>query len=364
MNQQRNTQTMTPAVLPATVPASAKWAFATRRVYRGDAAGIARDFENAVAGDLILAEITSIGQHKKIQLAEGRYSECYRGDVVVMVCGDRYAPDQFEGFAQIDGQSCDMIAGGGIVGRMAAAHDKMAAPTKLRPVGLLTNAQGDILNVASYGISCATIPDDVTVIGVFGASMNAGKTTAAVSLAHGLKKAGFAVEGVKATGTGAFGDFNAFLDAGIPVTDFTDAGMGTTYRMPLERIEQGFESLVGAAASRGASVVVVEFADGVFQGETAEILKDSKIRDRLDAVMFAAPDALGAVGGVAILKRHGFTPFAVSGMVTCSPLAVREAEKATGSTLLSRSALIDPAQLLPSMQHLLRDNGLGKEIAA
>ncbi len=346
------------------VPANTKWAFSTRRVRRQDVAGIHRNFQRAVAGDILLAEITSVGQHRKLQLAEGRYSESYTGDTVVMVCGDRYAPDQFEGYAEIGREECDMLAGGGIVGCMEVAHDRMSAPTKLRPLGLLTNANADTINVATYSVPLSAVPEHVTVIGVFGASMNAGKTTAAVSLAHGLKQAGFVVEGVKATGTGAFGDFNAFRDAGIPVTDFTDAGMGTTYQMPLDRIERGFDALVGGAAERGAEVIVVEIADGVFQRETAEILAHSMIKDRLDAVLFAARDALGAMGGVTIMKRHGLNPFAVSGMVTCSPLATREAERATGTPMLSRNDLIDPAKLMPTVAHLLRDCVVKTEAAA
>ena len=338
------------------VPASAKWAFTTRRVNRGDAVGYGGDLYSAKAGDLVLVEVESIGQHKKLQLAEGRYSESYKGDLLVVVCGNRYAPDQFEGFAEIGYDGCDMLAGGGIAGRMEAAHHKMATPTRLRPLGLLTDKHGDVINIASYAIPDATIPSHVTVIGVFGASMNAGKTTAAVSLAHGLRQAGYAVEGVKATGTGAFGDFNAFLDAGVPATDFTDAGMASTYKEPLERIEAGFDALVGGAAARGAEIVVVEIADGVFQAETAEIMKSSRIRDRFDTSLFAAPDALGAVGGVSIMKRHGLEPFAVSGMVTRSPLAVREAEAVTGASLLSRNDLMDPEQLLPAVAHLLRSS--------
>ena len=348
----------------AVIPQDTKWAFSTRRVERRDVTGLSQNFEHAVAGDLVLGEIVSIGQHKKVQLAEGRFSEGYAGDTVVMVCGDRYAPDQFEGYSEIRQHECDVLAGGGIVGRMESAHDSMAKTTKLRPIGLPIDAQGEVINIANYAIAPSAIPDHVTVIGVFGSSMNAGKTTAAASLAHGLKRAGCNVEGVKATGTGAFRDFNAFQDAGVRASDFTDAGMGTTYRVPLHRIETGFEALVGAAASRGAEVVVVEIADGVFQAETAQILKGSRIKDRMDTVLFAAPDALGTVGGVSIMKEYGLTPFAVSGMVTCSPLAIREAELASQTTLLSRRDLIDPAKLLPSVAHLLRVSPYKRGIAA
>lgn len=319
-----------------------KWAFTTRRVNHADAVCLHHDLAAATPGDLVVCEIVSLGQHRKIQLADRRNSESYAGDRVVLCLGDRYAPDQFEGRAELTEVS-DLLAGGGIVGTMKQAHARMAPPTRVRPLGLITDASGRVLNVADYALPEAQIPEHVTVLGVFGASMNAGKTTAAVSLAHGLAKSGLRVAGVKATGTGAFGDFNAFEDAGVPATDFTDAGMPTTYCMPMDRIEAGFRTLVGNAAARGAEVVVVEIADGVFQNETAAILQSSAIRDRLDGILFAAPDALGAYGGTELLRSHGLRPFAISGMVTLSPLARAEAARATGLPLLSRQDLTDPA---------------------
>ncbi|WP_136247309.1 dethiobiotin synthase [Halomonas borealis] len=328
-------------VTPFAVPAAAKWAFTTRRVKRDDVHALVSLDHSARAGDLILYEILQVGQHKRLQLACGRPSESYPGDLVVVCVGDRYAPDQFMGRAEVD-KRMDLLAGGGIAGKVEAAHARMARPTQLRPLGFLADAWGEVVNIDRYAIVDARIPDDVVVLGVFGASMNAGKTTAAVSLAHGLKRAGFAVEGVKATGTGAFGDFNAFADASVAVSDFTDAGMASTFRCPLTRIERGFEALVGGAASRGAEVVVVEIADGVFQDETAAILADSAIIERLDGILFAAPDALGAVGGVAVLKRHGLRPFALAGMLSLSTLGSREASGETGLPVVKREALCDP----------------------
>jgi len=270
-----------------TVPVDAKWAFTTRRVNRSDIAGVSTAFANAVPGDLVLGQITEIGQHKNIQLESGRQSVSHVGDHVVLVVGDRYAPDQFEGVAELDPNGADLIAGGGLVGKAVAAHGRMSKPTQIAPLGLLTDQFGEVINIVTYGLANRSIPDDVTVIGVFGTSMNSGKTTAAASLAHGLKRAGYDVAGVKATGTGAFGDYNAFRDGGVSVLDFTDAGMATTYKMPLDRIENGFETLVGTSAEGGARIVVVEFADGVFQKETNAILKESGVRTRLDATMFA-----------------------------------------------------------------------------
>ncbi len=325
------------------IPAQTKWAFTTRRVDRQDVAGINRHVENAVPGDMVFGKIIEIGQHKKIQLAEGRLSQSYLGDYVVAACGDRYAPDQFEGVAEIDPEGADLIAGGGLIGRMREFHARMAPPTRVLPIGLLTDRYGETINVANYGLAHGSVPRDMLVIGVVGASMNAGKTTAAASLAHGLSRAGYRVAVLKATGTGAFGDFNAYLDAGADVVaDFTDAGMASTYLQPIERIERGFEALLAHAKYQGASIAIVELADGIFQRETAQILNGSVIRDTLSGVLYAAPDAVGAVGGVSILRKMGIDPLAVSGMVSCSPLAVQEAQPITQVPIVSREELRDP----------------------
>jgi len=334
--------------------AKTKWAFTTRRVRRSDAISLTSEFAAAVPGDLILCRIVKVGQHKKIQLSSGRPSESYVGDHVVLCVGDRYAPDQFEGKAEINPEGCDLIAGGGIAGRVLLSHAKMSAPTKLEPLGLLTDRDGDVLNIASYALPDQKPQRPVKIIAVFGTSMNAGKTTAAACLAHGLSRAGFTVAGVKVTGTGAFGDYNAFEDAGIPVKDFVDAGMPTTYKMPLHRIERGFDALVADATDDGAEIVVMEFADGVLQKEAKEILADGHILDNLSGVLFAAGDSAGAIGGVKTLRDHNVEPFAISGLVSCSPLSSNEAAEELDLPVLSKDELCDPEALKPILGDLMR----------
>ena len=142
--------------------------------------------------------------------------------------------------------------------------------------------------------------------------------------------------------------------------DFTDVGMATTFRMPLDRIERGFDTLVATAAARGAKIVVVEIADGVFQQETRAILKASRIRDRLDAILFTVRDALSALGGVMALEKYNLSPFAISGMVSCSPLAAAEAAEVTGLPILSRQDLRSPETIelhvVPFLRQTTREN--------
>ncbi|WP_282606117.1 hypothetical protein [Pelagibius sp. Alg239-R121] len=323
----------------------AKWAFSTRRVERQDAVSLLDMLTHATSGDLVLGRVERIGSHKKIQLAKGRASELYVGDLVVLACGDRYAPDQFEGLAELDPEGADMLAGGGVLGRMRHRHAKMSAPTRIIPLGMLANAAGKAINLADYALNKAARPDGLKVIGIVGASMNSGKTTAVAGFAHGLSRAGHRVAAIKATGTGAFGDFNAFVDTGARyVADFTDAGMVSTYRQPLVRIESGLDTLLAHAKRDGCDVAVVELADGVFQKETADLLRNPRVRDGFAGVVFAAPDALAAAGGCAALRAMGVEPAIVTGMVSCSPLGAAEAETATGVSVVTRSTLCDPAQ--------------------
>ena len=334
--------------------AQAKWAFSTRRVEREDAVSLLNTLGDAASGDLVLGRVERIGSHKRIQLAEGRASNLYVGDLVVLACGDRYAPDQFEGLAELDPAGSDMLAGGGVLGRMRHRHARMSAPTRIVPLGLLADASGRVMNLASYALAGGSRPFGLTAIGVVGASMNSGKTTAVAALAHGLSRAGHQVAAIKATGTGAFGDFNAFVDTGARyVADFTDAGMVSTYRQPLERIEAGLDTLLSHAAGRGCEVAVVELADGVFQKETADLLRNPRVRDGFAAVVFAAPDALAAAGGCAALRGMGIEPAVLTGMVSCSPLGAAEAETATGVRVISRDALCDPAQSSALMAQML-----------
>lgn len=324
---------------------TSKWAFSTRRVCREDAHVLNDKIEQAVSGDLVLGRVMEVGAHPRVQLADGRPSDLYAGDLIVVACGARYASDQFEGIAQLAVDGSDLLAGGGCLGRMQHKHARMKAPTRVEPLGLLCNADGVVINLADYAMAAGPVASDLIVIGVVGASMNAGKTSAVASLVHGLEGAGYRVAAIKATGTGAFGDWNAYQDAGASfVTDFTDTGMVSTYLQPVERLSQALMSMLGAASEAACEVAVVEFADGVLQRETAALLGMTEVRQHFSGFLFAAPDALAAVGGQRCLEILGISPVALTGLISASPLNALEAQSATGLQVLSREVLRDPAQ--------------------
>jgi hypothetical protein len=179
-------------------------------------------------------------------------------------------------------------------------------------------------------------------IAVVGAAMNAGKTTTAAQLVRGLARAGLQVGAAKVTGTGAGGDLWMLTDAGAsPVLDFTCAGLPSTYRVGTGEVLRTFTELTDRLAAEGCDTVVLEVADGIYQEETAVLLQSPTFATRVDALLFAASDALGACAGVGWLRDRGLLPLAVSGVVSSSPLASREAESATGLPVWTTTQLAD-----------------------
>ena len=130
-------------------------------------------------------------------------------------------------------------------------------------------------------------------------------------------------------------------DAGAaPVYDFVDGGHASTYLCSIKDLTTLFDALRCHAAARGVQHIVVEIADGVLQRETAALLGHRSFVTAVDAWVLAASDPLGVVGALPVLRRAGIEPVAVSGLFTCSPLAMREAEAATGMRCMTADALM------------------------
>lgn len=324
---------------------AAKWTFTTRRVPHDAATDMDTEFARARPGDLILAHVAEIGQHRRVQLCSGRVSDIYPGDAVVLACGARYAPDQFEGIAEISSEGADLLAGGGCIGKVLSRNERIKPPTRLIPAGRLLRKDGSPVNLDEYSLIVSERAGRIPVIAIFGTAMNSGKTVATAQLALGLRRAGWRVAALKGTGTGAFGDYNEYQDTGAHVVaDFTDAGMVSTYLEPIERIRAGIDRLLAHAADSGCEIAVLEIADGLFQRETAQLLADQTFQSRISGLVFACGDAVAATGGVAVLRQHGIEPDALTGMLSCSPMATAEAMAMTGVPVLGKRDLSDPAE--------------------
>ncbi len=348
---------------------SAKYAYTTRYV----AESIARQpngyFLQAAPdtrprpGDVVLAEVVELGHHRRLESPLSRRAQMFVGDEIVVAYGDRYAPDQYEAEVPDSLEEAHLVAAGGVVGLMTAIREGLDDPTIVRPLGLLCDGHGamSLSRVAPKvplppldQVAPHTTPPRPPVVALVGTSMNSGKTTALASLSLGLTRSGMRVAAGKATGTGAGGDPGMFRDGGAqPVLDFTDFGYASTYRLDHASVVAVFTSLVDELASSGPDVILVEIADGAYQVETARLLDDPVFTRYVDQVIFTAGEALSAVAGVELLRHHDLRVAAVSGRLTSSPLAVREARTALDVPVIDTLDLCEPevaVAMLPALR--------------
>lgn len=331
--------------LPAARLADAKRAYTTRRAdpaaMRTLVGGIAPR-----AGDLVLARIVQLGKHEHLESCEGRRCRLFPGDEIVVAYGNRYAPDQFEAEVPDALGPCHLVAGGGVAARMLSRHEAVRPATQIEPIGLIGDQRGQPLSVSDFRLpAAARSRRRPLTLAVAGTAMNAGKTTAVAGLVHGAHRAGLRVVAAKITGTGSGGDTWLMRDAGATaVLDFTDAGMVSTYRCTLGEIEDGMALVLAHLAALAPDLVVLEIADGLYQAETAALIASPRFAAQVDAMLFAAGDAMGAAAGVQWLRERGRRVLAVTGALTRSPLAMREAAAACRLPVLGLAELEDPAQ--------------------
>ena len=174
--------------------------------------------------------------------------------------------------------------------------------------------------------------------------MDVGKTYTATSIVRGLAASGNRVGAAKLTGTAAGKDIGSMLDAGaFQAYDFADCGFPSTFGCSLHDLLTIYKTLSASLAMVGAEWVVFEIADGVLQQETEALLTSPAFTRSVDMFVYAAAGSLSVLGGVSRLRSWGIEPVAVSGKLSKSPLAMREAEQATGIRCLTAKQLASGA---------------------
>ncbi|MDX2246881.1 MAG: hypothetical protein SF052_08915 [Bacteroidia bacterium] len=305
-----------------------------------------------ILGDVAVFEVLELGKHTRIQAEDKTLRYIFPGDYIMAAFGPRYASAQFEGYIPATPPEVYHILGqGGAIGVLASSHQLFEAvgPTSLRMVGYCTDAEGNVIN-SRYHRNAAqpqvTFPSahPMRTILSIGSSMDSGKTTSAAYLASGLKKAGHTVAFIKITGTIYTKDADFVLDKGAHLSlDFSYFGYPSTYMVGLEELLSLYQNLRAKAATIHPDYIIVEIADGLIQQETAALLQSDFFRQSIDYVLFSCADSLGVIGGLAILESYGIRPFAISGLLTASPLMIEEVRKSVSLPVCKLSDLDDRA---------------------
>src|SRR5262245_2571444 len=128
----------------------AAWAYTTRRV-GPHVVGLTAEEHAPRAGDLVLARVDAIGHHPGLQLVDGRRRTLFVGDEIVVVYGNRYAPNQFEAVVPKTLGPCQLVAAGGMAAKALSWHSSISKQaTRITPLGLLVGAGGKPVNRHDY----------------------------------------------------------------------------------------------------------------------------------------------------------------------------------------------------------------------
>lgn len=301
-------------------------------------------------GDAAVFEVLSLGKHDKVQSADKTMRHILPGDYILAAFGPRYASAQFEGYVPDGPREVYHILGqGGAIGELASSHVKFAeiGPTCLRLVGYAVDVQGSVVNtrqITHYAPYPEALPTGAPLILSVGASMDSGKTTSAAYLARGLSQGGHRVAFIKLTGTIFSKDADLVRDMGACISlDFSEMGYPSTFQVPTAELLALAGELLQRVALAEPDYIVMEIADGLLQQETAALLMHPVFRARIDHLMFSCGDSLSALGGLQWLQQHQLQPFALAGLITCSPLLTQEVRAITTLPILDLEALADPS---------------------
>jgi hypothetical protein len=160
---------------------------------------------------------------------------------------------------------------------------------------------------------------------VVGTGMNTGKTTVTRKILRALTTDGVRVAGCKLTGSASPRDLHEMRASGaVFATDFSEYGFPSTYGEPLGELIRLMDVMTDACGRAGAELAVIEIADGFLQPETQMLLKSEELRRRVRGVVVAGACASSLLFATEFVQNAGLDVWAASGLITNSPLFVRE----------------------------------------
>ncbi len=308
-----------------------KWSWSCRAIAEhGGYALLGDEGHTPLVGDVALVRVRTLGHHSRINTAGSGKQRLYPGDLLVGVFGNRYATDAFEG--EVRGlEDLHMLTDAGMIGTVCSQHKNTRKPTALEFLGFLDDGRGRRLNLKSRLFRpsrSATLRKNVLL--VVGTGMNSGKTTTGSRLVKSLLRRGLRVAVYKLTGSVCQNDRSEWSATGaVDVRDFSDYGFPSTYMAPETELIDLFETLLADTERHEPDLVVMEIADGILQRETRLLLSHEAIRRRAGGVVLAATCSASALFGVEQIQALGHEVVTVSGVISNSPLFVREFQAAS-----------------------------------
>jgi hypothetical protein len=279
----------------------------------------------ARAGDVVVVRtLTDSATYNMLELPTGRLAKINPGDVLIGVLGRRRALKGFVGDVPATvaaGDQLHLLNMGGVIGSCTGHHSSLSDAIKLEVIGLATDEQGRVLNIADAALPPqTTLGDTAPLVIIAGTCMNSGKTYAATELIKQATRSGLRVAAAKLSGIACLRDTLNMADHGaIAIASFLDCGLPST--VGATNLAAVAKTIISRLNESSPNLIVIELGDGLLGGYSVDsVFEDAELREATAGLVFCASDYVGAWGGIELLRRRGIEIDVIAGSVTDSQM--------------------------------------------
>jgi hypothetical protein len=302
-----------------------KIASATSRLKLPKMLPVVFENNNPRSGDVVVVRaITDSATYNQLELTNGRLAKVNPGDLLVGVLGSRRALKGFVGdvpSALKSGDVLHLLNMGGVIGHCTGQYSSLSEAIRLEVIGAACDENGRIINIADVALPlCDKLSSSAPLVMIAGTCMNSGKTYAGTELIRQATRAGWRVAAGKLSGVACLKDGLHMEDHGaIATSSFLDCGLAST--VEVGDLAPVAKTIISKLNENAPDLIVIELGDGILGGySVGSVFDDEEIRKYMAALVFCAPDYVGAWGGIELFKRRGLSVDVVAGSVTDSQM--------------------------------------------
>jgi hypothetical protein len=217
-----------------------------------------------------------------------------------------------------------------VIGRCTGRFHGLGQPIQAELLGAVIRG-GHVLNIKKTAIPPSeTLEKSAPLVIISGTSMNSGKTQAATEILKHFRRQGYRPAAAKLTGVACLRDTLHRKDHGaIATCSFLECGLPST--VGVENLPALAKTLVADLTRNDPDLIVIELGDGLLGSYRAlDIFRDEELMKFCAAVVFCAPDYVGAWGGVELLRKEGVEISVMLGPVTDSEMGIQFIEEQFG----------------------------------
>ena len=260
-------------------------------------------------GDVVLAEVLSVGKETHVLTATNEPFHLYVGDVVVGLIG--HTGIGRESVSKVETDELELVSKEGVVGKIQIGMRKDATRISIR--AYLGDANGTRINLKDLLFQPTRrrtlLPPILFVVGT-ASDENQSADTAA--LLNSLKRRGLKTVVCRLTGMSSNMDLQELLSSGASgVRDLSDYGFPLTHGCRPVELAQLFYTQLADVSDCEPDLIVVQLSDGILNPQTRLILGEAACINSVAGVVLSASCSLSALCGVEILEQLGLSVAAV-----------------------------------------------------